>query len=301
MEDDKMHEDVKRTSISTNQFSPMLLMCSMFTQGATYPKGYRLDARYVYDYEMEYILYSEGLMVVEGTEYPIQKGDIVFRRPGQYVQGIMPYTCYVICFDLLGNTGKNPATYDFTKEQEFQSHYKNPILDAIPSVFSNPYPEKYHKIFEYIFKEYITMNEGSELIMKTYLLQLLYQLFMDVRNPLLSHRVPTSPYYIPIKSTLEFIESNYRHKISLELLANEVKLSSSHFHKIFSKVMNMSPNEYLTKVRLEKAKELLVKTDLNIFEIALQCGFENTPYFNFIFKKHLGMSPGEFRKRLSYI
>lgn len=294
-------DSYKEISITNNQFSPVILLCSIFSQGINYPKGYHLESRYAYDYEIEYIIYSDGSVIIDGTEYPLHAGDIVFRKPGQHAQGIMPYTCYIICFDLLGNTSKSPISYDFIKKQNFQTCYANNILNSIPPVFSNSYPEKYGKIFEYIFKEYISMNEGSELIMKAYLLQLLYQLFMDIRNPLSSYTMPSNPYYIPIKKALEFMEGNYQYKIDLKSIANNVNLSPSHFHKVFSKVMNMTPNEYVTKIRLEKAKELLVKTQLNIFEIALQCGFENIPYFNFIFKKHLNMSPGEFRKRMSYV
>ncbi len=292
---------LKKTSITGSQFNPQILMCSIFSQGREYPPGYRLDARYVYDYEIEYIIYSEGSVIIDGTDHPLHRGDIVFRRPGQHACGIMPYTCYIICFDLLGNTEKDPVSYDFTKEQAFQADYENALLDSLPPVFHSTYPEKYYKIFEYMFNQYLSMNEGSELIMKSYLLQLLYQLFMDVRNPLESHTVPSNPYYIPIKTALEYMQENYRYKINLNSIANSVKLSPSHFHKVFSRIMKMTPNEYVTKLRLEKAKELLVRTRLNIFEIALQCGFENTPYFNFIFKKHLKMSPGEFRRRMSYV
>jgi len=65
--------------------------------------------------------------------------------------------------------------------------------------------------------------------------------------------------------------------------------------------MNITPNEYITRLRLDKSKELLVKTGLPVYEVALQCGFENIPYFSYVFKKYLNVSPGEFRKRHNYI
>jgi len=143
-----MHPDIRQIEIENDKFSPIVLECLLFTQGINFPQGYRLEKRYVYDYEIEYFLYSTGGMMIEGNEYPVRTGDIVFRRPGQLVQGIMPYKCYLICFDLLGNTGKSPHLYDFSKEQEFQDYYINPVLDAIPHVFHNPYEERYHKIFD---------------------------------------------------------------------------------------------------------------------------------------------------------
>jgi AraC-like DNA-binding protein len=297
----RVNPKVKQLKISTNQLSPVVLKSSMFTQGASYPHGFRLDPRYVFDYELEYYLYSEGAMVIEGMEYPLQKGDIVIRKPGQYVQGVMPYTCYLICFDLLGNTGKDPDTYELTKEQEFQDYYLNPFLDSIPPVFHNPFNEKYQQLFDLVLKEYLNRNEGSEILLKMHLLQILYELYIDVRTPFLSHALPVTPYYAVVKKAIVYIKDNLQNKITLSQIAGHTGLSPNHFHRIFSKAMNITPSEYLTKLRLDRAKEQLVKTNLHVSEIALQCGFDNIPYFSYVFKKQFNISPGEFRKRHNYI
>lgn len=296
-----MNQKVKQLKISTNQFSPIILKSSMFTQGANYPLGYKLEARYVYDYEIEYFPYSEGAMIIEGKEYPVYKGDIVFRRPGQYVQGVMPYICYFICFDLLGNTGKDPDAYEINKEQEFQDYYLNPILDSIPPVFHNPFDDKYKQIFDLMLKEYLNRDEGSEILLKTYLLQILYQLYMDIKTPFMGNTIPATPYYTVVNKSIVYIKENLQNKITLKHIAEQVGLSPNYFHRVFSTAMNITPAEYLTKLRLDKAKEQLVKTNLCISEVALQCGFENIPYFSYVFKKQLNISPGEFRKRHNYI
>ena len=296
-----MNPKVKYTEISANRFSPVVLKSSVFAQGASYPKGFELKPRYVFDYEIEYYLYSEGAMVIEDKKYPISKGDVVFRRPGQFAQGIMPYTCYLVCFDLLGNTGKDPDTYDIGREQEFQDYYLNPVLDSIPPVLHSPFNEKYPPIFESALQVYLNPCEGSEILLKTYLLQILYQMYMDIKNPFMRNSMPAAPLYPAVKKAVRYINENIRNKIVLEQIAGEARLSPSYFHRIFCSAMNMTPVEYITKLRLDKARELLVKTSLPISEIALQCGFENIPYFNYVFKKHLKTSPGEFRKRHAYI
>ncbi|MCX7922346.1 MAG: AraC family transcriptional regulator [Clostridia bacterium] len=296
-----MNQKVKKINIALKEFSPVVLKSYFFTNGMDFPQGYRFNKRYVYDYEIEYFTDSNGSMLIDDKLYPIHKGDVAFRRPGQTTQGIMQYNCYLICFDLIGNSNKNHDLYDFAKEQEFQNYYINPVLEAIPPVFHPPIGEKYHYLFEGLLKEFINPGEASPLMLKSYILQLLAQLHVDVHNPLTSDAVPLSPHYSTIKRVVEYIRKNLSNKISLNILAQVADLSPNHFHKIFSETLDITPNEFITKLRLEKAKELLVKTNLPIAEIAVQCGFENTPYFSSVFKKQLNTPPGEFRKSHSYL
>jgi AraC-like DNA-binding protein len=70
---------------------------------------------------------------------------------------------------------------------------------------------------------------------------------------------------------------------------------------LFTKTMNITINEYITILRLEKAKGCLVTTDSSISEIALECGFENIPYFSYVFKRRVNVSPSQFRKKYRYL
>jgi AraC-like DNA-binding protein len=104
-----------------------------------------------------------------------------------------------------------------------------------------------------------------------------------------------------VKRAKEYIDANLKQKISLAKLATVANLSPTYFHKIFTDTLGITPTEYTTKVRIDKAKELLVKTNLPVYEIALECGYENIPYFSYIFKNKINIAPGEFRKRHSYL
>jgi transcriptional regulator GlxA family with amidase domain len=64
--------------------------------------------------------------------------------------------------------------------------------------------------------------------------------------------------------------------------------------------MHITPNYFISNLRLNTAKKILIETDLPVYDIAAQCGFENVPYFCFTFKKETGTSPLEFRKKYSY-
>lgn len=296
-----MNEKIRKTVITTNEFSPRVIKSYLFTHGKDFPKGYKLKGRYIYDYELEFFTESEGSMFIDDKNYVIKKGDIVFRKPGQYTQGIMPYCCYLICFDLTGKTDKNQEDYDFYTKQDYQDYYVNPIIEAIPPVFHPSSEEHYHRLFEAVLNEYLNPNEYSNLLLKTRVLEILCRIFKDVQDSMADKAIPFSSHYTTVKKAMDYLEKNYTEKINLMKLSKQTGFSPNYLHKVFTETMEFTPNEYLTRLRLNKAKELLVKTSIPIYEAALQCGFENVPYFSYVFKKNMGMSPAEFRRKHSYI
>lgn len=93
-----------------------------------------------------------------------------------------------------------------------------------------------------------------------------------------------------------FVEKHYmRPDLSLELVASEVNLSRSYVGKLFKAHCHISFNDYLNGVRLTKAKEMLVASDMPVQLISEQVGIYNTTYFYTLFKKHYKMSPAQFR------
>lgn len=95
-----------------------------------------------------------------------------------------------------------------------------------------------------------------------------------------------------------FIDANYQHDdMSLNMVAAQVNISPSYFSTIFSSEMGQTFVEYLTGVRLEKAKELLMCSSLRTAEIGYEVGYKDSHYFSYIFKKVIGCSPKEYRNR----
>ena len=95
-----------------------------------------------------------------------------------------------------------------------------------------------------------------------------------------------------------FIDENYKHdEMSLNTVAAQVNISPSYFSTIFSSEMGQTFVEYLTHVRLEKAKELLMCSNMRTAEIGYEVGYKDSHYFIYIFKKVVGCSPKEYRNR----
>lgn len=100
---------------------------------------------------------------------------------------------------------------------------------------------------------------------------------------------------LPVKKALQYIENNYGIQIGLPDIANEVGLNASYLSRLFKKEVGEPITEYLTRYRIEKAKELLKDNTMRLREIAEMVGFNDVSYFSNTFKKVAGMSPTEYR------
>ncbi|MFS1519470.1 helix-turn-helix transcriptional regulator [Bacillus sp. SCS-151] len=95
----------------------------------------------------------------------------------------------------------------------------------------------------------------------------------------------------------DYIEKNLSEKISLDDLANNANMSKYHFHRIFSKYSSETVKQFVTRIKIERSGIFLaVRTDLSITDIAFRYGYNDLSTYNKAFKRHLGMSPLEFRK-----
>lgn len=104
------------------------------------------------------------------------------------------------------------------------------------------------------------------------------------------------PYGKEIRQAKEYIDDHYDEQdLSLHTVAKQVGFSPSHFSAIFSQETGRTFIEYLTKRRIEAAKRQLTETSAKLHEIATAIGYSDSHYFSYVFKKHVGVSPKEYR------
>lgn len=99
-----------------------------------------------------------------------------------------------------------------------------------------------------------------------------------------------------VETVKQHIQSNYKFRLSLKQIAEALYLNPSYISRCFSEKCGMTVTEYLTRVRLERAKILLLTTNAPIGSIAFNVGFEDVNYFSRVFRKNEGCSPLRFRK-----
>ena len=106
-------------------------------------------------------------------------------------------------------------------------------------------------------------------------------------------QVPDEDWVVQI---VDYIDSHYSQPLTLEVLADMCHGSTYHLLRTFKRIKNITPVEYIQKVRIANAKELLIATDNSIGEIGARVGLTNTPYFITLFKKKTGYTPLQYRK-----
>lgn len=113
----------------------------------------------------------------------------------------------------------------------------------------------------------------------------------STRRPL--HGVRLKDFYI--QEAVNYMEHNYQRELTVEELADVCKLNRSYFSKLFKDSMGCPPQEFLIRLRLSKAADMMKGMNDSIRAIALRCGYPNQLHFSRAFKKRYGVSPREWR------
>lgn len=102
---------------------------------------------------------------------------------------------------------------------------------------------------------------------------------------------------LQLEKAIAYVEENYFNNFKIADLANVCHMSETHFRRIFQEKMNMTPIEYVNFVRIKKACELIDKTDISMEDVAQRVGFITPSTFNRNFRRIIGTSPYQWKKR----
>ncbi|WP_408008137.1 helix-turn-helix domain-containing protein [Pseudalkalibacillus sp. A8] len=130
---------------------------------------------------------------------------------------------------------------------------------------------------------------------KAHLLSDIFQIY-SMENQLVTIEEEPKIHDSIINEALHHIHEHAFTDISIKKLSSELNLSSVQFTRRFQASVGVSPIDYLTSLRLRRARTLLLETDYTIEDIAVRCGYNNGFYFSRIFSKKMKMSPSQFRK-----
>lgn len=145
----------------------------------------------------------------------------------------------------------------------------------------------------------IPFSSNSDIIRTIEQKHFLYEiiLFFTEQFELIMAATGTSNRDSVLDDILHYINHNYATNITLENIAPLFGYNSSYLGKIFSKKMGENFNSYVDHIRIERSKELLLNDDMKVYLIAEKVGYRNVDYFHIKFKKYVGQSPAEFRKK----
>lgn len=120
--------------------------------------------------------------------------------------------------------------------------------------------------------------------------------FLAQRFDMIMSYIGASSQESVLGSILHYIHHNFTSNITLESIAPLFGYNHSYLGKIFRKKMGVSFNEYIDRLRIDRAKELLLQDNTKVYSVSKQVGYKNVDYFHVKFRKYVSMSPVEFRK-----
>lgn len=232
--------------------------------------------RTVTDYELEVFTQDGGISHVNGNSYPIQKGAMLIAKPGDRRHSTLHFFCQFVHFSV-----------------------RDPALRQLVDSITGFYPPEEGRLAELcrICEVNEDMEPDSELLAGALLSVLLCRIKKQQTD---SRQGSTSAVDSLIGMSIAFMKQNYMDSISVEDIARHCSISTSHLHKIFAQTVHSTPGNYLTRLRLAAAKELLRTSSMPISQVADQCGFHSQAYFSDCFRRNCGVSPKAFRNASRY-
>lgn len=164
-------------------------------------------------------------------------------------------------------------------------------LDEKNAIFNYLETEKLADLFAKMFACY-TEKGSREYSMLGYLYLILSSMMMQTKQ----QSYTSSNIKLYLNSAVEYINNNYSYDINVKKLAAHIGIDRTYLYRIFVDNLSISPEQYLLKVRMTKAANLLKTTDYSILQIALSTGYKDISHFSSIFKKFFSVSPSVYRK-----
>ncbi len=151
-------------------------------------------------------------------------------------------------------------------------------------------------VIQSIFRVYEHRGEAARMELEAMTLVLACIMARSVSPALTREAAPVAAPCRPIEPALQYVSENYAQEVRVEALAASCAMSPSYFRKVFLRIMNMTPLEYVNRYRINRAANLMQSTDAPIYQIAAATGFPSPATFNRNFRRYTGKSPAQWRR-----
>ena len=248
------------------------------------------------EFEIDYVTRGKGNFICGDDHFSVHTGDIIMMTPNM-LHAAYPssgtslyYIAFVFHANMLGFASNDRSSNDCIR----------PLINGqlhVNTRYHTGHPD--YLIIRSITEKIISCaqknNSYDDLLLKSLLLQLYW--YFEKNDNLSSIPKGDISYSALIRPALEHMTFRYMDSITIEELAEECSISSSHFMNIFKKAVGCSAIEFLTHLRIKAACTALTETTDDISAICYNCGFNNLSNFNKHFKEITGSAPREYRKR----
>ncbi|WP_335338945.1 AraC family transcriptional regulator [Aneurinibacillus sp. XH2] len=218
---------------------------------------------------------GEGRLTIDYTDYRLRQDAVHFALPGQTI-GISTEEgergeLYVIRFDV---------SWDSDSREAFPLQRELPIYQDTQMVM----------LCELMYRSCRSEHSLERFRGQSAFQELLYWLLKNIRL------FPESDQRTALDRTKAYIDSHYNESLTIEFLARMADISPKYYVDLFKKTYGKSAIDYITEVRLNNAKKMMIQSDARLRDIAHQVGYNDEFYFSRKFKKEVGVSPTVYMK-----
>lgn len=245
---------------------------------------YRERPEAIGEYILIYCIEGNGYLQVKDNDFVLNENQLIIlpaNIPHSYMADeINPWTIYWIHF-------KGHLASQFVKGLNVPTDIKSTVNSRINERIA---------LFEEIFTN---IQNGYSKHNIQYATTLFYHFLGTIKyiDQFLNARVDEHDKGDLIESAIYYMKNNIEKKVSISSIAKFIGYSTSHFSRLFTQTVGLTPNEYFNQIKIQKACILLKTTNMKINQICYKVGIHDSYYFSRLFKKLMKISPKEYRKQ----
>lgn len=261
-----------------NKIDYEITQYGLFDSTVKFPDTVTTQERLLNSFEIElYTCDCPGTAYIDGTAHSLEKGTILCAKPGQRRHSRLHFKCCYLhlkmenseLYDSLCRLGDTVTVTDY---------------EEIAAIFYKMAAHGHDSVADALY-----LHSCAD--------RLLYLLIQLSKTG--SPNMPVNCAHAQaLTDVKKYIRANYAEKLPLAVLAEQAALSPVYFHKLFTEYFGITPSDYLLQVRISAARQQLITTEDSVAKIAGDCGFSSQSYFNYSFKRQIGLSPLQYRKKM---
>lgn len=251
-----------------------------------FPSNYRFESHAHREYEINYVNTGCCIMGVEEEYVPLRQGECIVIAPGQS-------HCFMVDMQKTCKITQLEAVIRFPKEAVGKL-----LFPAMESPYCKLHDcEKLLPLLERIsyFHRAEELSQADQVQLDFSLLEL-FALLSEQFEGQLRDRLESEKDSGKVEEIIRYIHENLDQELNMEALAVSYGVSSRYVRRYFQEQMGMGSSEYITMLRIGRAKQLLWRPEYSVTDVALMCGFSSSQYFCRVFRRQTKTTPAQYRK-----
>lgn len=262
---------------------------------------------HVHDFiEISYVASGSGIHILGDKKYEVCKGDLFlinYHIPHEFrsidspsVSPLKVYNCVFKPDFIDVNLNDYKDFTDVINYLSFRSIFslESDNIDDIKILGTENLAIE--TIYKKMLEEFTNQEDGYIELLRAYLSELLVKIFRSLKKSCKTENSTMLHHAKLIEKSMQYLKENYSISAKLTDLASQSFLSPTYFCKLFKDYTGMTFSEYVQKLRIEEACNLLEHTDNKIIVISQKVGYKDIKHFNEVFKKLTGMTPSLYKK-----